>query len=526
MGIKTKVYKKNPISLAIAISLLLIFLATISVFFYLYFIGKIYPGIFIAGINVSGKSEFNAASTLESEITPPENITLNYSDKTFIIRHNSLNINYNFDKSVKRAILLGRSGNLIFDIEEIAKTIINKKSYGLEFSIDENSLDKEIASIAAQITTKPINPTFQISSNKLIITPGKTGTKIDDQKLKSNIKENISQINLNPIQISITESIFDSTAFIDNTVDEIAKQFDADPVNAKFVFESGQVKNFLPEKNGIKVDKNKLKSKIESGETTIDIPLLTISSKIKTSDINNLGIKELVGSGTSHFAGSIPSRIYNVNLAASRINNALIAPNDTFSFDNTVGDISALNGYQQAYVIENGKTVLGDGGGVCQVSTTMFRAAMNAGLPIIERHAHAYRVHYYEEDAPAGMDATIYSPTVDFKFKNDTGNYILIQTNIDLRNLVLTFNLYGTKDGREISITKPTLWDYKPAPADSYTDDPTLPAGLVKQIDFAATGIKSQFVYTVTKESKEINKQTFYSDFEPWQAKFLRGTKT
>ncbi len=123
------------------------------------------------------------------------------------------------------------------------------------------------------------------------------------------------------------------------------------------------------------------------------------------------------------------------------------------------------------------------------------------------------------------MDATIYSPTVDFKFKNDTANYILVQTQIDLKNLVLTFNLYGTKDGRSVNITKPTLWGYEPAPGALYSDDPTLPTGVVKQIDFAASGIKSQFEYTVTKNGEVINKQTFYSNFTPWQAKFLRGTK-
>jgi vancomycin resistance protein YoaR len=238
-----------------------------------------------------------------------------------------------------------------------------------------------------------------------------------------------------------------------------------------------------------------------------------------------LGIKELIATGTSHFAGSIPTRIYNVNLAASRINGTLIAPNEIFSFNNTVGDISSLSGYKQAYVIQNGQTVLGDGGGVCQVSTTIFRAALASGLPIVERHAHAYRVHYYEEDSPPGLDATIYTPSVDLKFRNDTGNYILIQTQIDLNKLVLTFNFYGVKDGRQVNITKPTLWGYQKAPEDQYIDDPTLPVGTVKQIDFAATGIKSQFDYTVTKNGEVINHQVFYSDFKPWQAKYLRGTK-
>src|SRR6185369_11000366 len=115
----------------------------------------------------------------------------------------------------------------------------------------------------------------------------------------------------------------------------------------------------------------------------------------------------------------------------------------------------------------------GDGGGVCQVSTTLFRAALNAGLPIVERHAHAYRVHYYEEDSSPGVDATVYVPTVDLKFKNDTGHYILIQSIIDLTQPRLTFMIYGTNDGRVVNQTAPVVTNIRPAPADKYEDDPT-----------------------------------------------------
>ena len=441
----------------IALSILFLFLS-FPVIFFLYFLNRIYPGVFVAGINLSGKSEIEAGNLLQPKINNPESITLNYNNKTFDIPVSSLNISFDKDKTIKKAMKLGRSANIILDANQIISSLIHKTNYPFVLNFDES--------------------------------------------------------------------------FLDNSIAKIADGINIEPKNAQFTIVNEKVQSFAPESDGLKVNKDELKNDIvnaidknEGGKITIDIPTETETAEIKTSDVNNLGIKELIGSGTSRFAGSIGSRIYNINLAASRINNALIAPGDTFSFDTTVGDISALNGYQQAYVIDNGKTVLGDGGGVCQVSTTMFRAAMNSGLPIVERHAHAYRVHYYEEDAPPGMDATIYSPTVDFKFKNDTANYILIQTQIDLTNLVLTFNLYGTKDGRTVDITKPTLWGYQPAPAALYTNDPTLPAGTIKQIDFAASGIKSQFEYTVTKDGQVINHQVFFSDFVPWQAKFLRGTK-
>jgi vancomycin resistance protein YoaR len=245
---------------------------------------------------------------------------------------------------------------------------------------------------------------------------------------------------------------------------------------------------------------------------------------VTTDKANTFGVKELISSGYSEFAGSATGRIHNIALAAGRLNGVLIKPGETFSFNEAVGDISAATGYQSAYIIKDGRTVLGDGGGVCQVSTTLFRAALNAGLPIIERHAHAYRVHYYEEAGfKPGLDATVYGPTYDLKFKNDTPASILIQTKTDVTNLSLTFDLYGTSDGRKAQISNQKLWGVTQPPPDLYQDDPTLARGVVKQVDFAAWGANASFDYLVTRNGQTLQKDTFVSNFRPWQAVYLRG---
>lgn len=454
--IKKKANILKNITLALSITIIIV---SPLAFFYIYFLNRIYPNIYIAETNVSGKTPYEAQKLVNPKTNLPEKLTLNYNNKTFIIKTDTLQLNFNKEKTINRAYILGRTGNIVFDLTQIISLIQGKINYPLELDFNEENLKASI--------------------------------------------------------------------------DKIAKEIDIAPTDAKFIMEGNKVKTFSPETGGLKVDKEKLietitneikKNDIE--DIAINIPTKVLSPQIKSSDINNLGIKEIIGSGTSRFAGSISSRIFNINLAASRIDGSLIAPGGTFSFNNTVGDISSTSGYQQAYVIQNGQTVLGDGGGVCQVSTTLFRAAMNSGLPIMERHAHAYRVHYYEEDAAPGFDATVYTPSVDFKFQNNTANYILIQTQIDLRNLTLTFNFYGTKDERTIEITKPSLWGASSAPESLYIDDPTLPVGQIKQIDWSAPGLKSQFEYTVLKNGDTINHQFFYSNFQPWQAKFLRGTKT
>lgn len=315
----------------------------------------------------------------------------------------------------------------------------------------------------------------------------------------------------------------------------IQQKIDVKPVDAQFSFEDGRVNTFKLSSDGKAVNIEQLKkdiiTKLSSPTlTTTQINIITIPVEIKqpnitTEKINNMGIKEIIGRGTSLFQHSIENRIFNLTLAASRLNGVLIPPGQTFSVTKTIGDVSAFTGYKQAYVIENGKTVLGDGGGVCQVSTTLFRAALNAGLPIVERHPHAYRVGYYEQDSLPGIDAAIYSPTVDLKFKNDTKNYILIQSFANQNEQRLTFELYGTLDDRETILNEPVIVSESAAPETVYQDDPTLPKGQLKQVDFAAGGANIYFTRTVKKDGKVILSDKFVSNYRPWQAVFLRGTK-
>lgn len=318
------------------------------------------------------------------------------------------------------------------------------------------------------------------------------------------------------------------------TIAPLQKTLEVRPVDAVFTMEKGRVKEFKLSKDGQMLDMPQLKEalyeKMQTVSTAIDPQTITIRIPIKVvtptiATDKNMGIIELIGRGTSSFTGSIENRAFNINLAASRIHGALIAPGETFSFNKTVGDISTVTGYKQAYVIQNGKTVQGDGGGVCQVSTTLFRAVLNAGLPIIERNPHAYRVGYYEQNSPPGIDAAIYTPTVDLKFKNDTGASILIQAYPDLVNYKLVFELFGTRDGRQVTMTKPVILKETPAPEPLYQDDPNLPKGQVKQVDFAAAGANVYFTRTVTKNGKTLLNDKFVSNYRPWQAIYMRGTK-
>lgn len=302
----------------------------------------------------------------------------------------------------------------------------------------------------------------------------------------------------------------------------------------RFEFKDGRVVDFQAAKEGLIVDEEVLIPLIISAlssypyqERELNLPMKKVLPKINTANSNDLGINELLAEGESFFKDSIPTRVHNILLASGKFHGLVISPGETFSFAQSIGEISQEVGYQQAYVIKEKKTILEDGGGVCQVSTTLFRAALNAGLPIIERHAHYYRVGFYEQGGyPPGLDATVYPPSPDLKFQNDTPAYLLIQTKIDKLNKSLTFQFYGTSDGRKVEVAKPVILSQTPPPEPIYTDDPTLTLGVVKRFDSAHWGAKVSVVRKVYSADGNLKEErTFLSNYFPWAAVYLRGTK-
>ncbi len=256
---------------------------------------------------------------------------------------------------------------------------------------------------------------------------------------------------------------------------------------------------------------------------TISLPVASTKPAIATEDVAKFGIKELVSQGVSQFKGSPAGRVQNIRTATAQFDGIVIPPGGVFSFDQYLGDVVEANGYDDAYVIFQDQTVLGPGGGVCQVSTTMIRAAFWGGFPIVERWAHSCRVGYYEP--PVGLDATVFSPSVDFKFSNDTGSYLLIETSVDVKTSKVTFNLYGTKPNRAVEMSDPVQEKIVPHGPEVYTNDPTLKVGTVKQVDTAHDGMDVAIWRTIKVGGKVVSKDKFFSRYEPWVARYLVGTK-
>ena len=580
--IKSRVASKST-----QIIILLIFLVGLSgLFIYnLAYFKKIYPGIYISGVSVSGLKREGAINTLKSTITPTDKIYLTYDSQTFEIDLETYGFYYDFEKSTNLAYKKGRSGNILKDIAVRLTLPFKGASLNLAPKFDEENLGEHLSIIAGEIKQEPVYPTINLVDGLVEVNKGEPGIEIDYQLLVSRIyqalfenkdflitiptavvdptiSDDAAQILKLRAEKLIGKSIkltFDNEEFLleendlfnflslngnnkrgKDFIEEISLKLNREPQNPIFVFlpaqagENDRVVEFAPAKDGIKLDSQKLEFAIieklailEASEditAVIVIPVEVEAPDITTEEVNNLGINELIGRGSSRFSGSIPSRIHNIGLASSRFNGVLVAPGEIFSFNNVLGDVSSYTGYKQAYIIRDGRTVLGDGGGVCQVSTTLFRAILASGLQVIERRAHSYRVAYYEQGSPPGLDATVFSPSTDLKFQNDTPSHILIQTIFDPSNNSLVFEIYGTKDGRVATTTKPIVYGVTAPPPDLYQDDPTLPVGTTKQVDYKAWGANVSFSYQVEKDGEIIFQKNFISNYRPWQSVFLRGT--
>jgi len=548
---------------------------------------KIYPGIKILSYSVGNQTVAQATKTIEASLTQIQpQLELKTEQQKWTLDLNKIEFAYQPQLAAQKAYQIGREGKKLKDFENKIKAWLKGVNLPLQYTFNQNLLEEQMATIAAQIYIPAIEPTIKVSeatpsgqTSRITIEQGKDGQEVDKRKLFSLINyqfaaANFQAVDLPLIKISptLTPQQIENTRqraekFLDKKLILTTEQtnwelkeedlieflsftngFDQDkiaswsaslavsinrsPQNATFQFSEGKVVEFHPAKEGKNLDQKKTVdliaqnlAKLEQGEKeiTLELPTTTTPPNIKTADVNNLGIKEIIGKGISYFRGSIPSRIHNIQLASSKLNGILIPPGETFSFNQSLGEVSQLTGYKEAYIIKEGRTILGDGGGVCQVSTTFFRAALNAGLPILERHAHAYRVSYYEQSSDVGLDATVFDPTADLKIKNDTPTHILIQTQVDTKKNTLIFELYGTSDGRKVTISKSRIWDQAPPPPDLYQDDPTLPPGKVKQIDWKAWGAKVAFDYKVERNGEILQNRTFYSNYRPWQAIYLRG---
>lgn len=305
--------------------------------------------------------------------------------------------------------------------------------------------------------------------------------------------------------------------------ENIKIEIDQDAVNAKFEIKDNRVVEFNVSRDGLKLNDSKTisalrKKFLTDREVEIEAVVEVEKSKISTEDVNNLGISEIIGTGHSNFVGSPKNRIHNITTGANALSGIIIKPDEEFSLVTALGKIDKESGYLPELVIKGNKTIPEYGGGLCQIGTTMFRTALDAGLVITARRNHSYRVSYYE---PAGTDATIYNPRPDFKFLNDTPNHILILYRIDGNDIY--FDFWGKKDGRIVEKTDPTIYNITKPGATKIIETTDLAPGEKRCTEMPHNGADAYFDYKVTYLDGEVKEKRFESHYTPWRGVCLVG---
>ncbi|MEK7189256.1 MAG: VanW family protein [Patescibacteria group bacterium] len=310
----------------------------------------------------------------------------------------------------------------------------------------------------------------------------------------------------------------------------IAQEIDREAQEPKFAIQGEKVVEFKAPASGQKVDRDNTFTTWERAllfnRSQAVEPVVVISEPTQEiADVNDLGITELLGVGTSSFAGSPPNRRHNIKVGAAAVNGSLVPPGEEFSLLKTIGEVNAASGYLPELVIKGNQTVPEYGGGLCQIGTTTFRGTLAAGLPVTARRNHSYTVSYYFDDKGLpGTDATIYDPSPDYRFKNDTANYVLIATRIEGDELF--FEYWGTKDGRTATQSDTRIWDRVSPPPTKYIETLDLPVGKTKCTETPHAGMKAAFDYAITYADGTVDETTFTSQYRPWQEVCLIGVET
>ncbi|MBW6441412.1 VanW family protein [Patescibacteria group bacterium] len=563
--------------------ILIIFYAFLfmAILYHLIFARRIIPGVRVAGVRVGGMEFSQAKKTLEKNLDGIDgDLKMIFEDKEFLIRKEDIGLSYDWENSVVSAFEVGRSGNFFVDTKDKFIGLFGSLNIPASYDFDADSLGMKLSIIKSEINIEPLQSGIELMDGELEIIKPYSGQKVTDEKLYEKVIYSFDNMDFSekeiPVRViepeifekdmemftSVVEDIisenltlnFDKKEWVlgseeilnligfkkdgkrvsivldefsfDNLSDEIGIEINEFPRGQVVSTNGNKVTEFRIVGEGKELDVEKFKKDITDSIFNDRKPVsLTLNQVTDANDKDKYGIVELLGEGTSHFKGSIPSRIHNLTLAAENTSGVLVPPGAIYSMNDSVGPIDYLHGFQSAYIIKGGRTVLGEGGGVCQTSTTLFRAVLNSGLPILARYPHAYRVGYYEQDMPVGFDAAVFQPSWDFKFKNDTNAYVLVQTSANLEENSLTFSLYGTSDGRTVEISDPVITGQIPPPAPLYEDDPELPKGVVRQVDYPAWGTTSSFTRTVKMGDKVLFTDTYTSKYQPWRAIYKVGTK-
>ncbi|MFQ5921791.1 MAG: VanW family protein [Anaerolineales bacterium] len=549
------------------------------------------PGVSAAGVSVGGLTEPEIELALGEILTYPRTGIVLMTDGTrhWVATPGELGVALDIARMADQALAVGREGGALLQLTDLFSAWSSGVEVPTMVLFDQRAGAAYMNELAAQIDRPQLEATLGVDGVQVVMRPGQIGRQLETERSLEQLAPAFASLHDAEVPLAVKETqpiVLDATEqgqiaaamlrapltltaedsgpwTIDQQslaemlrfnlneeqgqyevgidpyalfayLEPLAPELQRDPKNARFIFndDTGELDLMAEAVIGRTLDIPASIEAVHQGLANVEheIPLLfELEQPEVGSDATaaELGITEEVSVVSSYFAGSSPERIHNIATASAPFHGLLIAPGETLSMAEVLGDISLDNGYAEALIIYGDRTIKGVGGGVCQVSTTLFRTAFSGGFGIVERHPHAYRVGYYEQGSSSpgpGFDATVFVPLVDFKFTNDTDSWLLSETYIYGTQLLWKF--YSTGDGRQVQISAPQISNKVEAPKPLYKVNPDLEEGEIKQVDFEVDGMDVLVTRTVTRGDDVLHRDTIKTHYLPWRAIYEYGPGT
>jgi vancomycin resistance protein YoaR len=549
------------------------------------------PGVSAGGIDLSGLDRAQIEAALAESLPYPQQgaVVLQDAGRYWAATPAELGLAIDAASMADQALAVGRQGSLQAQLSEQSRAWAQGVVVPSAVVFDHAAATAYLERLAAEIDQPPVEAEIRLQDGRVEATPGSVGRVLDIDATLAALEPAFAQQQDVGLALPVSEirpQILDAEADaarartllsrplvlkaddagpwaiqppelaallqftpsgdpahyalelspgqLSSRLDALAPDLERKPENARFIFndDTRQLDLLREAVVGRTLDTQAsiqaIQQAINRGESEVPLAFTTQEPTVRSdATAESLGITENVVAVSTYFSGSSEGRIQNIRTAASQFHGYLVAPGETVSMAEMLGDISLDTGYTEALIIFGDRTIQGVGGGVCQVSTTLFRAAFFGGYPIVERYPHAYRVLYYEQgpNSPGpGMDATVFVPRVDFKFTNDTPNWLLMETYLYGEQLLWKF--YSTPDGRTVEWSSSGPRNVVEAPKPLYRENEDLKKGKIKQVDYEADGMDVTIYRTVSRQGEVLYDDTIKTHYLPWRAIYEFGPGT
>lgn len=511
-------HKKKKWVIPIVIAIIIIVAVFCSTIFALVNINneKIISGVSISGIDVSGLSKEEAKAKMSNiyQEKKEKEIGIQYEEYETTLNPTLMEVNYDVEKAVEEAYLVGKEENIFINNYNILFTLIGKKNIDVNMTLNEEVAKQTIEDIGVNLPGVIIESSYAVEEDELVITKGKPGISINTEELLNEVKENLKDINSSEdyIEIPVVQK---EPEPID--IDKIHEEIYTEAQDAYYTKDPFTI---YPEVEGINFDIEAARELLKEEKEEYVIKLTITKPKVTIDQIGSEAFPDRLATFTTRYDVSDVNRTTNLVIACQKINGKVILAGETFSYNKTLGPRTTAAGYKNGKVYEGGKVVDGIGGGICQISSTLYNTVLMANLEIVERRNHQFVTSYL----PAGRDATVVYGMTDFKFKNTRKYPVKIVASA--KNGIATVSIFGIKEENEYTFSFSTKTIASIPFTTKYEEDASLAVGTEKVTQKGANGLKTETYITKMLNGKVISTTLLSRDTYDAMARIVvKGTK-